>query len=368
VQEVAGYDFRGKLSLDAAACLAIRRPDTACESCAATCPAAAVIIDARAVELDHDTCIGCGRCVAACPTGALRMPLVSVDETVSDLILECSRVSPADRAAGAQIVPCLGGFGALQIRNALRNSETVSLMDRGWCADCAAGGHGQPWADAVKAVSDDLTELELDEDRLRVHRAPLPHERAQPAPQPRRPIEQAYSRRQLFRRLTTPAPAPDRRRVAAPQPYNGKADAPALHARALQLRAWTGTEALSAALFPALAVSGSPDLRLAASLCPTEALQLRENPEADRLIFDAALCLACGKCEAAGGIALQNCGSGEYAGPATLFSRSMADCPHCLRRFAPHAGQLICDACHKDNDLAASAFGLMRRTQMPYGA
>jgi hypothetical protein len=295
------------------------------------------------------------------------MPAEPVDHADAELIFECSRLSPADQVSGAQIVPCLGGIGPLQLMEAFRTADTVYLMDRGWCADCVAGGCERPWAKAVRAVSGDLAKLEPAENRLRVQCAPLPRERAQPAPQPRRPAEKAYSRRQLFRRLTTPAPVPDRSRLAAAQPFSGKTDTPALHGRVMQLRALSGVEALPAALFPALAVSGSPDMRLAASLCPTEALQLREDLDTDQLIFDAALCLACSTCEAAGGLTLQACGDGEYAGPVALFSRPMADCPHCLRRVAPYAGQLICDACHKDNDLAASAFGLTRRTQMPYG-
>jgi ferredoxin len=368
VQERAEQDLSTRLSLDATACLTIRRPNGACGACAATCPAQAITMDTRAVVLDHGSCTGCARCVAACPTGALDLPAIRLDPAPNSLTLECSRVAAADRAPDAQVVPCLGGVGAGQLLEALGTAATVTLVDRGWCADCASGGSPQPWADAVRAASDNLALLNLNADRLSVTRAPLPLNRAQSAPQPRGPREDGYSRRQLFRRLTTPPPAPDRSRVTGARPYAGKVDVPALQSRRGHLRALNGGEPLPAALFPALEVTGAPDPRLSASVCPTDALHLVEATDDDRLVFDAVLCLACGACEAAGGLALHPRGPGTYAGPATLFTQTMADCPRCLRRFAPDGDQRICDGCHKDNDLAAGAFGLMRRDQMPYGA
>jgi ferredoxin len=368
VQKRAEQYLSARLSLDATACLTIRRPDAACDACIAICPTQSIVVDTRAVVLDHDSCTGCARCVAGCPTGALNHPATRLNPQPPSLILECSRVATTDWAPDAQVVPCLGGVSAGEVLEALATVETVILVDRGWCAGCDCGGCPRPWADAVQAASDDLARLDRNPGRLSTVFSPLPRERAQPAPQPRRPREQDYSRRQLFRRLTAPPPAPDRSRVTGARPFAGKVDVPALQSRRGHLRALNGGEPLPAALFPALEVTGAPDLRLAASLCPTEALQLLEAANADRLVFDAALCLACGQCEGPGGLTLRPRGHGTYAGRATLFSQAMADCARCLRRFAPDMGQRICDACHKDNDIAADAFGLMRRDQVPYGA
>ncbi|MCC5992478.1 MAG: 4Fe-4S dicluster domain-containing protein [Rhodobacteraceae bacterium] len=367
MNESAEIDLRQKLSLDAMACLTIRRPDATCIACADACPAQVIAIDTRVIELDHDRCTGCARCVAACPTGAMALP-TSLAQADHALTLECSRVAQADRQGDTQTIPCLGGVTASRLLEHLVGHAQVTVVDRGWCADCPSGGCAQPWADAVQSAQADLADLGHDAGAVQVISVPTPLPHAHPAPQPRRPKQHGYSRRQLFQRLTTPAPAPDRSRVSADQPFSGKVDAPALAHRRDALRALHGTDSLPAALFPALDCTGTPDMRLAASLCPTHALSLAETPDADALVFDAALCLACGDCTKAGAIRLHAQGQGRYSGPVTLASRNMADCPRCLRRFAPRDGQQICDGCHKDNDLAASAFGLMRRAQVPYGA
>ncbi|MGY6704809.1 DUF362 domain-containing protein [Roseinatronobacter sp.] len=364
VKESAGIDLPDKLSLDAAACLTIRRPDAACTACADICPAQAIAIDARAIELDHDRCTGCARCVAACPTGAMALPAPH-PKAEDTLTLECSRVAQADRQSGTQFVACLGGLSASQLLESLVGHGQITLVDRGWCAACPSGGCAKPWATAVQAVQSDLGKRAV---ALQVIAAPTPESRARPAPQPRRPRQHSYSRRQLFQRLTTPAPTPDCRRVTTDQPFSGKVDAPALIQRRDALRRLNGTDTLPATLFPTLDCMGTPDMRLAASLCPTHALSLSQTPDADALIFDAALCLACGDCQKAGAIRLHAQGEGDYTGPVTLARQAMADCPKCQRRFASRDDQRICDGCHKDNDLAASAFTLMRRTQMPYGA
>ncbi|WFE75319.1 4Fe-4S dicluster domain-containing protein [Roseinatronobacter sp. S2] len=365
MEESAEIDLQDKLSLDAAACLTIRRPDAACTACADICPAQAIRIDARAIELDHDRCTGCARCVVACPTGALMLS-VSLAKTAAPF--ECSRVAQSDRKSGAQVVPCLGGLSATQLLERMSRHGQVTLVDRGWCAGCPSGGCAQPWGDAVQSVQADLADLGHDAAGVQVIPAPTHSARARPAPQPRRPRQQAYSRRQLFRRLTTPAPAPDLSRVTTNQPFSGKVGTPALERRRDALCALHGADTLPAAIFPALDCTGIPDMRFAASLCPTHALTLTETADADSLTFDAALCIGCGDCEKADGLHLLTQGAGQYDGPVTLVRQIMADCPGCLRRFAPRAAQSKCDACHKDNDLAASAFGLMRRSQVPYGA
>ena len=370
VQEKAEQDLSARLSLEAAACLAIRRPDGACSDCAQTCPAGAIAIEARAVTLDLDACTGCGRCVTVCPTGALTLDgfLPSVATTDARVAFECVRTAPADRVERAVTVPCLGGLTPAHLHRALEAAAEVALVDRGWCVDCPAGGSAAPWDDALERVVGDLTLVGARPDRVRLIHHPLAPRRALPPPQPRRPADASLSRRQLLARLATPAAAPDRRRVAAPHPGSGKVRTPALASRLERLRKHAAGTEIPGAAFPALDAVGPIDARLAAGLCPTDALHLHEDTDADRLELDAAFCLGCGECLPAGGLDLRERGDAPYAGPRTLTEQAMADCPRCLRRHAPRAGQRICDACATDHELAALGHGLMRRTQVPYGA
>ncbi len=375
---IAQTEGQARVSLDAAACLAIGRPGGACTACAGTCPVGAIGIEVRAVTIDHDACTGCGRCAPACPTGALSLDgFLPVIETGNQegaydaAVFECARVAPADRVAGATPVPCLGGLTQGHLHHACEVAGHVELVDRGWCADCPSGGSAEPWRWTVAQVARDRALIDPSPEGPVARRLPLDARRAGPAPQPRRPAQPALSRRQLFARLTTAPAAPECSRIAPAHPGSGKVSTPALRTRLESLVALSPEGEVPAAAFPALQVTGATDMRLAAALCPTEALSLCEDEDADRLIFDAAACLACGACLPAGGLELQDAGTGPgeaYDGPQILIERTMAACPQCLRRHAPGAGQRVCDACIKDSDLAALGHGLMRRRQVPYGA
>lgn len=370
---VARSGASSKLSLEAVACLAIMRPGNPCAACADTCQAGAITIDTRAVVLDLDACTDCGRCVPACPTGALSLadflPEGSPGRQANgETVFECARVAPADRLPETVVVPCLGGLSVPGLHGALADGNRAALVDRGWCADCPQGGCAKPWDAVFTQVAQDLEITGTGPDRLALRHLPLASARALPPLSPRRPKVKEMSRRQLFARLTTPPPAPDRNRVAAKHPGSGKVTAPALAQRLKRLQALAADDALPGALFPALEVTGAIDLRLAAGLCPTQALVLREDTDADRLLHDPAQCLGCGACRQAGGLRLHDFGTRAFSGAETLVECAMTDCPKCLRRYAARPAQRVCDACAKDQELAGLGHGLMRRSQVPYGA
>lgn len=348
--------------LQAAACLAVQRPDSTCRACADVCATAAITLSPRQVEVSAGACVACGRCSATCPTGALSAA-VSADPAPA---YECARVPADARAAGAKTVICLGGLTEETLRRALAAGD-LRLMDRGWCSDCPVAGCAAPWGETIARLSAEADLLGLSA-RPMVTQAPLDPARAL-AP-PKTPAAQGLSRRQLFSRMAA---------HAAPEPTGtqdalallpGQIAPPRLAARLAALRVASGARPLDARLFPGVELPANADLRLAAGLCPTAALSLHELAEMDVLTFDAARCLGNGGCTACrtAGATVSPQGTGHYQGPVALIERSMTDCPKCDTRFAPVRGARICDNCRKDNDLAAFAHGLMRRASANRGA
>jgi len=341
--------------LTAAACLAVQRPGEVCGVCAEACPAGAIAVAPRTLSLEADRCTGCGRCAAACPTGALEVAGIAAAPVV-----ECARVASDDRNPGAAVVPCLGGITAQHLRAAA--GEGVTLIDRGWCADCpVSGGQAAPWDAAMAEARADLDLLALDPEVLRVEPRPTPAQRAGPPPAPAPAPGARLSRRQVFARLVTPpVPRPRAGADARARP-TGQAETPGPEARAATLAVLAAGGPIPGALFPAVRVAdGFADLLRVARLCPTGALRLEGGEPAERLVFDPARCIACGACAEVPGVRLDLCGEGTHSGPVTLAERVTATCPRCRLRFAPRAGQSVCDGCAKDNDLAALAHGLMR--------
>lgn len=339
----------------AAACLSVQRPvlagETACTACARACPAQAIGIGPRRVGISAAACTGCGLCAAACPTGALEVEGFALPAQGATQI-ECSRVRPADRVPGATVVPCLGGLTHAALRDALI-AGGVTLIDRGWCAGCPVAGTAAPWSQALEAVRAEA-ELAGFARAPGAVSAPLDPARAEPPPQP--PAPEARSRRgwiARFARHRTHAPA-------GPGTPPAATETPALAARHDALQRMAGGE-LPPGLMPELTPAvARPDLDLAARLCPTGALGLSLGDGVARLGFDAARCISCGDCEAAG-FELRARGTRSHVGTVTLAEAPLARCARCKMRFRPEADETRCAQCAKDDDIAALAHGLMRR-------
>lgn len=340
-----------QVALRVEACLTIQRPGLSCMVCKDSCPTGAISITGRNVDVSDAACSGCGRCSAACPTGAL-----TVDGFQTAAIYECARV-PAKTRAG-EVVPCLGGIMPSHLRRALRDGN-VTLMDRGWCAECpASDGERTPWSEAVDTVNREAHELGLAQ-RVQIESAPLPRRRALPAPAS---ATANPSRRALFSWVAQAqkAQATCNRLEALPE----RVDTSALRERADVLVELSEGRPLPAALFPLLSTrDGTLDLRMVAAVCPTAALDTVENGQEDRLMFDAAICIGCGECTRAstGTLVILQQGAGEYQGPIMLARQARKTCMRCCTRFTPlEQGQTICDNCRKDTELAMAAHGLMR--------
>ena len=112
-----------RVVIDAAACLAVASPLTACTSCVDRYPTGAITLDDRVITPLDERCVGCGRCAAACPTEAIDVPGFGA---IGAGPVECARVAPRDRLPGALVVPCLGGLKAVALLDA-----GPLLVDRG---------------------------------------------------------------------------------------------------------------------------------------------------------------------------------------------------------------------------------------------
>ena len=301
------------------------------------------------MRIDPAACSSCGRCAAACPTGA-----ITAAPPPPARVYECGRVRGA--ANGAATVTCLGGFSAGDLRDALGGGD-VTLVDRGWCAGCpVSGGDAAPWARAVETVNAEAAALDIAQ-RVHVRHAPRGAWRARPAPAGR---AADASKRAVFTRLA-------RGRAGDTGPRDpldalpGPVDTPGPRRRLAQLAALAGDAPLPGALFPALSVvHEAPDLGALARLCPTGALTLAAAGDREELRFDPTACIACGECTATGALALHPVGEGTLACAQVLATRRVATCHRCRMRFAPTAGQSVCNACARDTDLAALAHGLTR--------
>ncbi|TVQ51926.1 MAG: hypothetical protein EA355_16155 [Rhodobacteraceae bacterium] len=328
------------------ACLNAFRADYGCDICATACPVAAIRPDGFGVALS-DACLECGQCAAACPTGALSAP--EPVAAAPRAAVECARVPAAERTPGATVVACLGGLSTERLlESCAEGAARLDIVDRGLCADCAlGGGRAEPWAEAL---------AEARALAAGVSAEALPGVVAMPAPRRPEPLRSDGvdpARRGLFRRLAAEpeAPSPWRRLGAAATPK-----------RRRRLDALARLDAAPAGAAPVVAVLEGCDLTgLCAAMCPTGALAFGVGEDRAVLAFDAARCIACGDCVAAcptKAMALDPNGPPPGAEPAVLAERATRACRKCETLFTPRAGEVVCPACVKSDDLMSEMSSL----------
>ncbi len=354
-----------------AACLPLRQRMDGCDACRAACPAGALLFEDAGLAL-HADCHGCGRCLPACPMGALDLPearpavaAASGEPSRSALAIDCRRV-PA-RLRGEITVPCLGALDAaalLELR-AQAGARGIELRDRGWCADCPAGGDGaHPAQAAVNACIMHLVELGQPPARWpRLVDAALPAKHALPLGTG----SAALSRRAFFARFAEPvrvrgAPAARRSMPASPA-----------HASLARNRLLAALSALAPAgrttahAHPLLrATTRCRDHQGCVRVCPTGALRAWREHETGGLRFAAAQCIACGLCaqhcpEQALQLSAPSATASPNDGEATLTRHTRARCTGCGAelRIDAEAGvdaPALCDPCAKSRHLAGALF------------
>lgn len=329
--------------IDGAACLAVASPFAACRRCVDLCPTGAIALDDRVITALDERCVGCGRCAAACPTEAIGVPGFG---SMAAGPVECARVATRDRLPGAAVVPCLGGLGVTDLLEA-----GPVLVDRGWCADCSAGGVDAPWAAAL-ADADAVCHW-LGRPAAVVERHFLPLRRALPLPE--HLDAKGAGRRGIFRRSAERPPAVE---VAV-----RRLEPAATLRRAAMIEERAGRPA-PAALLPSLTVGEGCDAnRICVAACPTSALGVVTDAAGTGLDLDAVRCTACGVCAAAcpeGAITVTSRGQGDAAGPYALTRDPARSCPDCGQAFGSKDGAEICTVCANEREMAKLGFDLMR--------
>lgn len=361
------------------ACLPQRHAGVACSACSAACPGGVLKVSADGFDLAPG-CLDCGRCAAACPTHALELggfhPDCSTARSISPCI-DCERVPPAASPAGALRVPCSGALRASQLL-ALANASpdgTVTILDRGWCAECTAGGATHPAAARVDEVNS-LLDITPGKPARRVVLAhhPLPPSlrgRAARDPGLERPLGRRDFLRQLVAHTASAArPDPTPAAIGSAAPPDGRTRILPAERLALlqQLQNGTHGQPLHAGLLQQIEIGpGCCNQQVCARSCPVAALHPYQDEDISGVAFEPALCIGCGACAA-------NCpeqalrlvaAPAPRALPATtrLSRHTTQSCFDCGAPFVPRGARGVgedddprCPACEKSRELGRSLF------------
>lgn len=133
--------------IDAARCVHARYGFAECRACVEACPALALRLADKALELDRDVCSGCGRCRPACPWAAIELQSgartaklqVAIDSRTRDAFLACASVVREQAAAAGcnSNAPCLETFGERDILDLLGRGVRRLVVSRDGCPHCA---------------------------------------------------------------------------------------------------------------------------------------------------------------------------------------------------------------------------------------
>lgn len=361
------------------ACLPAQSRYSDCRRCEASCPTGALKIGESGIQVSG-SCVGCGQCAAACPTDALgvpgfALPPVAQDQT-APVFVDCWQVPFADSPAGAVHVPCLGGISLSRMIGlcVAAGTRQVVLLDRGWCAACAAAaGRARPAAACTEAARELLQAVRIPVAQWPVIQLRLLHRVPPVSAKPDRNTGQRLSRRAFFGDLAARAtnaasaisPLTSGKQPPAASGHQRKPERSRARERLLahmkSLSESTGS-AMPSSLYPALNINPQKCLhdQLCAVTCPTGALVSFTKAGVSGLVFDASGCIACGHCEAIcpeQALELQAEGDGQLpASPKVLIQVRQSECHGCGRPFHGTAGRMLCPSCDKRSQVAAAAF------------
>jgi ferredoxin/coenzyme F420-reducing hydrogenase delta subunit len=310
-----------------------------CAQCLTACPQKAITIDGSVATIDKAGCVGCGACLFVCPVGAIRQPLLDPERLEArlktlllgrevawepKLLLLVADGGPLPEGTTGLCslrLPSVGAVSAwLVLRAFTLGADGVAILacPSGCRHRCDPGR----WEGTLWLSRELLVRFGIEPDRLVVVQrektpsglwlAALSGAIATLGPHSLRTQgSEALTLASLLRDLAPFAPAP-------PAPLVG----PAVPFGMVRIEASRCT------------LCGACPER-----CPTGALELREDGESSRLLFDHARCVACEGCvrvcpEAAVEMERRLELSG-FGSTAVLAEDQMAPCQRCGAALAP---------------------------------
>ncbi len=132
------------LLIDEELCLNLRGRTLSCNSCADACNVDALDLTEDAIELNSESCTGCGACLPSCPAGVLQLSgfsprrFVEVLESKDEAHIHCS--ASTDKGGGV-VIPCHRVLDARLIAAAFASGGTNTFHLHGLthCEACDKG-------------------------------------------------------------------------------------------------------------------------------------------------------------------------------------------------------------------------------------
>lgn len=351
-------------------CVRYRYRYSECRRCAEACPHEAVELLDEGIRLDPARCQNCALCTAACPSAALAADNLARIELLKRAIKQ-ERFSFTCAPSGAQadaIVPCLGALDAAMLAYLAKRRIATELNGGHHCAECPHGARGAAQLDANLDGAAALQEAAAPEEWV----AASVNE---PEEQPERKRDFRAGRRQLFRRLigrgmdqvaraaTPSAELRVEEKAIRAGPWfvpemrellqivcktNGRGDFPLQAQPALplmELRLQRGCTACEACF----------------RVCPTGAIQIREDEESWNLVFLFDRCVGCRVClEVCQPRVLQAQDAFDATperGPSVLRQLAKQRCDRCDRFFVSPEPGSTCPVCSDDQNAFTAIFG-----------
>ena len=353
-----------------ARCTRYRYRYSACRRCADACPHDAVELLDEGIRLDAARCQNCALCTAACPTAALgadnlpRLDLLRRAIKATRFSFACA---PSGLAADA-VVPCLGALDAAMLAYLAKRRIAVELHGSHHCAQCAHGARGEARLALNLQAADALENAATPE---AWQGAML----AEASGQADAGTDFRASRRQLFRRLVGRG-IDEVARAARPP-----ADLP-VEEKAIRAGPWFVPEMRELLQIVCKCKDGEPfrigpntalplmDIRLKRGctaceacfrVCPSGAMQIREDDDSWNLSFAIDRCVGCGVCmevcQPRVLYAAETFDASPEREPAILRQLAKQRCNRCDRHFVSTEPCETCPVCSDDADAFAPIIG-----------